>query len=132
MASARSVRMTAALLVAGFIGWIGWSIAGRHSRSLAAAAASSNLEDRPKRKAPELDGGIAWLNTANPLKIEDFKGRVVLLDFWTLCCINCIHVMPDLAKLEARRFSLTREGSAVKQPCFSQKSYHLSSTDCGS
>ena len=32
----------------------------------------------------------------------------------------------------AGRLSLTRAGSAVKQPCFSQKSYHLSSTDCGS
>lgn len=52
--------------------------------------------------APDLDGGIDWINAANPLKIEDLKGRVVLLDFWTLCCINCIHVMPDLAKLEAK------------------------------
>lgn len=63
---------------------------------------SDGGEEKARPEAPELDGGIAWLNTANPLKIEDFKGRVVLLDFWTLCCINCIHVMPDLAKLEAK------------------------------
>ena len=51
---------------------------------------------------PSFDGGVAWLNTASPLKIEDLKGRVVVLDFWTLCCINCIHTLPDLARLEAK------------------------------
>src|SRR5207244_10117534 len=50
----------------------------------------------------ELDGGTAYLNTASPIKLKDLRGRVVLLDFWTLCCINCIHVLPDLAKLEAK------------------------------
>ncbi|HYT87113.1 MAG TPA: thioredoxin-like domain-containing protein [Gemmataceae bacterium] len=52
--------------------------------------------------APELIGGTDWLNTAAPLRLADLKGRVVLLDFWTLCCINCIHTLPDLAKLEAK------------------------------
>jgi DNA-binding beta-propeller fold protein YncE len=52
--------------------------------------------------APELEGGTAWLNTAGPIRLADLKGRVVLLDFWTLCCINCIHTLPDLAKLEAK------------------------------
>src|SRR5262245_50314191 len=53
-------------------------------------------------KAPELEGGVAWLNTGKPLTLKELKGKVVLLDFWTLCCINCIHVMPDLAKLEKK------------------------------
>ena len=53
------------------------------------------------QELPPLDGS-AWLNTAKPLAWKDLKGKVVLLDFWTLCCINCIHVMPDLAKLEAK------------------------------
>jgi len=53
-------------------------------------------------KAPELQGGVAWLNTAGPLRIKDLRGKVVLLDFWTFCCINCIHVLPDLAKLEKK------------------------------
>ncbi len=60
-------------------------------------------DEKKKVAAPELDGGIAWLNTGGPLSLKkDLKGKVVLLDFWTLCCINCIHVMPDLAKLEKK------------------------------
>jgi thiol-disulfide isomerase/thioredoxin len=53
-------------------------------------------------KAPELEGGIAWLNTSGPLKLADLRGKVVILDFWTYCCINCIHILPDLEKLEKK------------------------------
>ena len=56
----------------------------------------------PAKPAPPLDGGLAWLNTAGPIKISDLKGKVVILDFWTFCCINCIHTLPDLAKLEKK------------------------------
>ena len=54
------------------------------------------------QKAPELDGGTAWLNCGAPIKLKDLRGKIVLLDFWTLCCINCIHTIPDLAKLEKK------------------------------
>jgi sugar lactone lactonase YvrE len=66
----------------------------------ASAAGGQGL--RKGDPAPELEGGIAWLNTAAPLRLADLRGRIVLLDFWTLCCINCIHVLPDLARLEAK------------------------------
>ncbi|HJT78546.1 MAG TPA: thioredoxin-like domain-containing protein [Gemmataceae bacterium] len=49
-----------------------------------------------------MDGGVGWLNTAGPLKLRDLRGKIVLLDFWTYCCINCMHVLPDLAKLEKK------------------------------
>jgi thiol-disulfide isomerase/thioredoxin/DNA-binding beta-propeller fold protein YncE len=52
--------------------------------------------------APELEGGSDWFNTAQPIRLSDVRGKVVLLDFWTLCCINCIHTLPDLAKLEKK------------------------------
>jgi thiol-disulfide isomerase/thioredoxin len=52
--------------------------------------------------APELDGGVEWFNTGKPLKIKDLHGKIVLLDFWTLCCINCMHIMPELVKLEKK------------------------------
>src|SRR5262249_12517597 len=58
--------------------------------------------DRERVPAPELEGGIAWLNTSGPVRIRDLRGKVVLLDFWTLCCINCIHTLPELAKLEKK------------------------------
>jgi thiol-disulfide isomerase/thioredoxin len=53
-------------------------------------------------KAPELDGGKGWLNTGGPISIRDLRGKVVLLDFWTYCCINCMHVLPDLKALERK------------------------------
>ena len=52
--------------------------------------------------ADHLDGGVAWLNTAGPIKLRELKGKIVVLDFWTFCCINCHHVLPDLAKLEEK------------------------------
>jgi DNA-binding beta-propeller fold protein YncE len=59
-------------------------------------------DNRRRVEAPELNGGIAWLNTAGPIRLKDLRGKVVLLDFWTLCCINCMHVLPDLARLEKK------------------------------
>jgi thiol-disulfide isomerase/thioredoxin len=52
-------------------------------------------------QAPELEGGIEWFNTDTPLTLAELKGKVVLLDFWTYCCINCLHVIPELKRLEA-------------------------------
>ncbi|MBI5677897.1 MAG: redoxin domain-containing protein [Planctomycetes bacterium] len=52
--------------------------------------------------APELTGGASWLNVSKPLTLADLKGKVVLLDFWTYCCINCMHIIPDLKKLETK------------------------------
>ena len=75
---------------------------------ISAAPAAAPLEPtaaqgaKPRPVAPDLVGGTDWLNTDKPIKMADLKGRIVLLDFWTLCCINCIHTLPDLAKLEAR------------------------------
>lgn len=52
-------------------------------------------------RAPELEGGIEWLNTDAPLSLAGLRGKIVLLDFWTYCCINCMHVIPELQQLEA-------------------------------
>jgi DNA-binding beta-propeller fold protein YncE len=50
--------------------------------------------------APEFPEKRDWLNTDRPLTLEALRGKVVLLDFWTYCCINCMHVLPDLKRLE--------------------------------
>ncbi len=52
--------------------------------------------------APDFPAHLEWLNTGRPLSLADLKGKIVLLDFWTYCCINCMHVIPDLKKLEAK------------------------------
>ncbi len=52
------------------------------------------------RKAPSLDDGVAWINTAGPIDLRQLRGKFVILDFWTYCCINCMHILPQLKKLE--------------------------------
>jgi thiol-disulfide isomerase/thioredoxin len=54
---------------------------------------------RIRRDPPEFPKGLEWLNT-KPLTMADVKGKFVLLDFWTYCCINCMHILPELKKLE--------------------------------
>ncbi len=49
-----------------------------------------------------LSASDAWLNTSRPITAEELKGRIILLDFWTFCCINCMHVIPDLHYLEEK------------------------------
>jgi len=51
--------------------------------------------------APEFPNGLEWLNTDRPIRLEELAGKIVLLDFWTYGCINCIHIIPDLKRLEA-------------------------------
>ncbi len=52
-------------------------------------------------RAPELEPNLGWLNTDRPLRFDgDLRGQVVLLDFWTYCCINCIHVLDEIEELE--------------------------------
>ena len=46
--------------------------------------------------APELPSGLQWLNTDRPLSLRELRGKVVLLDFWTYGCINCLNILPDL------------------------------------
>jgi thiol-disulfide isomerase/thioredoxin len=55
-----------------------------------------------KFPAPSLDGGAGWLNTSEAISLNELRGKIVLLDFWTYCCINCMHVLPDLAYLEKK------------------------------
>jgi thiol-disulfide isomerase/thioredoxin len=61
-----------------------------------------STQERSRVRAPEITGGRGWLNTDKPLSLAALKGKVVLLDFWTYGCINCIHIIPDLKKLETK------------------------------
>ena len=51
--------------------------------------------------APEIPNGLEWFNVERPLSLlSDLRGKFVILDFWTQGCINCLHVIPDLHRLE--------------------------------
>jgi DNA-binding beta-propeller fold protein YncE len=68
------------------------------STTVAVPAAASAAGATP---APEFPSGLDWLNVEQPLDLETLRGKIVLLDFWTYGCINCIHIIPDLKRLEA-------------------------------
>ncbi len=58
--------------------------------------------ERTRVRAPELRGR-RWLNTGGrELTLADLRGRIVILDFWTFCCVNCLHVLDELRELEER------------------------------
>jgi DNA-binding beta-propeller fold protein YncE len=71
------------------------------------ATPSGTLTPTPEPKyegritAPEFTFGLEWINVDQPLTMVDLRGKIVLLDFWTYGCINCIHIIPDLKRLEA-------------------------------
>jgi len=55
----------------------------------------------PRRLAVRpFPNNASWVNTARPIELHDLRGKFVLLDFWTLGCINCMHIIPELRKLE--------------------------------
>lgn len=58
------------------------------------------MNDATKVRAPELPDNLEWFNTEQPLTLASQRGKVVLLDFWASCSINCMHVLPDLRYLE--------------------------------
>jgi cytochrome c biogenesis protein CcdA/thiol-disulfide isomerase/thioredoxin len=57
------------------------------------AAQPTAVELKKEGTFPSLDGAVRWLNSA-PLTREQLKGRVVLIDFWTYSCINCLRSIP--------------------------------------
>lgn len=63
---------------------------------------SSSSTVRRTVRAPRLEGR-GWLNTGGvELSVESLRGRFVLLDFWTFCCVNCLHVLDELRPLEEK------------------------------
>jgi DNA-binding beta-propeller fold protein YncE len=63
---------------------------------------SDEQEQQGPIQAPSLAGAVDWLNVAAPVTIEQLRGKVVILDFWTYGCVNCMHVLRDLKTLEQR------------------------------
>jgi thiol-disulfide isomerase/thioredoxin len=74
-------------------------------------------------RAPELRGSGGWINTDTALSLRDLRGRVVVLDFWTFCCINCLRVIEELRDLE-QRFGGRLVVIGVHSPKFPHESDH--------
>jgi len=71
------------------------------STTTSSAAVSATDPAAYRTPAPEFPEGLDWLNVDEPLDLASLRGKIVLLDFWTYGCINCIHIIPDLKRLEA-------------------------------
>ncbi|MER6277347.1 NHL domain-containing thioredoxin family protein [Streptomyces sp900105245] len=87
------------------------------------------MAKRVRVRSPELTGGGGWINTGGEeLRLADFRGRVLILDFWTFCCINCLHVLDELRELEERhRDTVVVVG--VHSPKFAHEAEHRAVVD---
>ncbi|PNE36538.1 NHL domain-containing thioredoxin family protein [Streptomyces noursei] len=87
------------------------------------------MASRARVRAPELIGKGGWLNTGGTdLTLSDLRGRIVILDFWTFCCVNCLHVLDELRELEERhRDSVVIIG--VHSPKFVHEAEHQAVVD---
>ncbi|MET9171029.1 NHL domain-containing thioredoxin family protein [Streptomyces misionensis] len=84
---------------------------------------------RPRVRAPELTGEGGWLNTGDRrYTLADLRGRIVVLDFWTFCCINCLHVLDELRELEERHRD-TVVVIGVHSPKFAHEADHRAVAD---
>ena len=79
-------------------------------------------------RAPELVGAGGWIGTDGPLTLRGLRGRFVLLDFWTSCCVNCLHVLDELRKLE-ERFREVLVVIGVHSPKFAHEADHRTLLD---
>ncbi len=82
-------------------GWAGSALRPRIDQ-VPQKKSESTMEYEGKINAVEFPEGLEWINTARPLTLKDLRGKVVVLDFWTYCCINCMHIIPDLKRLEKK------------------------------
>ncbi|MFD6758033.1 NHL domain-containing thioredoxin family protein [Streptomyces roseolus] len=84
---------------------------------------------RARVRAPELIGKGGWLNTGGEeLTLAGLRGKIVVLDFWTFCCINCLHVLDELRELEEKhRDTLVIVG--VHSPKFVHEAEHQAVVD---
>lgn len=62
----------------------------------------SQFAGRPQNHIPEFPPTLQWINVDAPLTMESLQGKIVLFDFWTYGCINCIHMIPVLRQIEEK------------------------------
>ena len=101
------MKIITIVLVLIFVGAVGYAFLSDDSFLISKDIVTSDiknllLDERDplpvKSKAPEFVGLTGWINS-EPLTIESLQGKVVLIDFWTYTCINCIRTLPHLESL---------------------------------
>jgi thiol-disulfide isomerase/thioredoxin len=94
-----------------------------------ATTAAPRARRAARVRAPELAGKGGWLNTGDiAYTLADLRGRIVVLDFWTFCCINCLHVIDEVRELE-RKHSDTVVVIGVHSPKFVHEAEHQAVVD---
>ncbi|CAL9511623.1 Thiol-disulfide oxidoreductase ResA [Streptomyces sp. enrichment culture] len=85
---------------------------------------SGSTPRRARVRAPELIGRGGWLNTGGRrYTLAGLRGRIVVLDFWTFCCVNCLHVLDELRELEEKHRD-TVVVIGVHSPKFAHEAEH--------
>jgi thiol-disulfide isomerase/thioredoxin len=72
---------------------------------------------------PSLEGGKGWIGSA-PLGAADLTGKVVIYDFWTYSCVNCVRTIPHLSSLYARYHPFGLEIVGIHSPEFEFEKDH--------
>jgi len=93
----RSLATSASVLVLCLIGAAHPGVSGEAARDRTAPFALAAVQGA----APNFTGISNWFNSA-PLNIADLRGRVVLVDFWTYGCVNCVNTLPHVTELYAK------------------------------
>jgi cytochrome c biogenesis protein CcdA/thiol-disulfide isomerase/thioredoxin len=90
--------------VPSYAGWLQHRIEGngQAKNQLAQLSGAKSVSSLPKGpEAPDIQGISAWINSA-PLTMQRLRGKVVLVDFWTYSCINCLRTLPYLKSWDTR------------------------------
>jgi thiol-disulfide isomerase/thioredoxin len=77
---------------------------------------------RGEVRAPDFPQDLDWINSDHPIRIKELRGRVVILHFWTFCCINCMHALAQLRELE-EAFPDTLVVISIHSPKFSAERF---------
>ena len=93
----RSFAVLAATIAIGWTSTAAPGIGGEIAHGAAAPFAVAAAQDA----APDFTGISTWFNSA-PLRMADLRGKVVLVDFWTYGCVNCVNTLPHVTELYAK------------------------------
>ena len=93
----RFLAAAASVFALGLIGVASLGISGETARDTSAPIAVA----APQGTAPDFTGIGKWFNSA-PLKVADLRGKVVLVNFWTYGCVNCINALPHVVALNEK------------------------------